>query len=108
MEVLDHTESAFERLICRDLIAAGWLGQDPDDGPLTDFKNYDATLGLYGEDLTTFVAETQSKAWQKLLALHGTEHNARVGLLKRVARQIDKQGTIEALRKGVSEKGVPL
>ena len=108
MAVLDHTESAFERLICREMISAGWEGEDPDGGPPTEFKSYDGALGLYGDDAIAFVMETQPKAWQKLLDLHGTVHNARVGLLKRIAAQIDKHGTIEVLRKGLSEKGVPL
>jgi type I restriction enzyme R subunit len=103
-----HTESAFERLIVRELVTqGGWLGEDAEGAP-TEHRGFDATLGLYPDDLISFVKDTQGKAWDKLVSLAGAEQNARVSLLKRVAGQLDKRGTVAVLRAGLSEKGVEL
>ncbi|MDA0181716.1 type I restriction endonuclease [Solirubrobacter phytolaccae] len=108
MSAAAHTESAFERLIVRDLVTnGGWFGEDTDGAP-TEHKNYDAALGLYPDDLIAFVKETQGKAWDALVGIAGSEQDARTSLLKRVGAQIDKRGTVEVLRAGLSEKGVQL
>jgi len=105
---IDHTEAAFERLIVREMVAAGWFGEDLDKGEPHDRENFDPELGLYTDDLIIFIAETQPKAWAKLIALSGTETKARQSLLRRVASEIDKRGTIQVLRKGLSDRGVKL
>ncbi|MEJ7894763.1 MAG: type I restriction endonuclease [Solirubrobacteraceae bacterium] len=106
MPAAAHTESAFEQLIVREMVSAGgWLGEVTDGAP-TEHLGYDATLGLYPSDLVAFVKDTQGKAWDKLVALAGSTHSAEVSLLKRVAAQLDKRGTVEVLRGGLSEKGV--
>src|SRR4051812_18067737 len=108
MATASHTESAFEKLIVRELVTSGgWLGEVTDGAP-TEHRNFDPTLGLYPEDLVAFVADTQSKAWDKLVALAGSHHNARTSLLKRVSAQLDKHGTVHLLREGLTEKGVAL
>ncbi len=108
MSAAAHTESAFEKLIVREMATSGnWLAEITDGAP-TDHKRYDATLGLYPQDLVAFVKDTQGKTWDTLVELAGSEHNARVSLLKRIAAQLDKRGTIEVLRGGLTEKGVPV
>jgi type I restriction enzyme R subunit len=109
VSVLDHTESAFEKLIVSELITAGgWDGEDPAAGLPTDYRNYDGSLGLYPNDLIAFVAQTQAKAWSKLTVLGGSEPNARTALLKRVADQLDRRDPIDVLRGGLNEKGIKL
>src|ERR1044071_2316028 len=99
MAAAAHTESAFERLIVRELVAPGrWLGEVTDAAP-TEHAGYDAALGLYPEDLVAFVRQTQGGAWDKLVAIGGSEQHARTSLLHRVAAQLDRRGTIEALRR---------
>ena len=106
MPAAAHTESAFEQLIVREMVSAGgWLGEVTEGTP-TEHLGYDATLGLYPSDLIAFVKDTQGKAWDKLVALAGSAHSAEVSLLKRVAAQLDKRGTVEVLRGGLTEKGV--
>lgn len=106
MATAAHTESAFERLIVRELVEpSGWLGEVTSAAP-TDHRNYDAQLGLYPGDLTAFVRDTQGRAWDTLVSLAGSERNASASLLKRVASQLDKRGTIDVLRRGLTEKGV--
>ena len=101
MSVVPHTEAAFEALIVSELTTSGgWLSGDP--------HGYDAELGLYPEDITGFVAETQPKKWQRLVSLAGSEQQARNGLVKRLAQQLDRHGTVHVLRRGFSERGVNL
>jgi type I restriction enzyme R subunit len=108
MTVLDHTEAAFEREIVEEMLTAGWKGETPVAGTApADHRGYDAELGLYPGDLIDFVKATQPKAWEKVLSMAGADDSvARQSLLKRVATQIDKRGTVEVLRKGVTERGV--
>ena len=108
MSAAAYTESAFERLIVREMVTAGgWLGEVADSAP-TEHAGYDAALGLYPEDLVVFVKATQGGAWDKLIAIGGSEQGARASLLGRVTAQLDKRGTIEVLRRGLTEKGVPI
>ncbi|MGI8946057.1 MAG: type I restriction endonuclease [Thermoleophilaceae bacterium] len=99
MTALDHTEAAFETLIVSALTADGrWVAGDPAD--------YDAQLGLYPADVVEFVGQTQPKNWAKLVPIAGGEAKARYSLLKRLAGQLDKRGTVEVLRNGFSERGI--
>ena len=99
MTPLDHTESAFERLIVSELTGpGGWDEGDP--------RSYDPQAGLYPDDALGFIVATQSKKWDKLVALAGGDAAARTSLLKRLASQLDKLGTVEVLRRGFSERGI--
>lgn len=82
-----------------------WLGEVTDGAP-TEHRGYDATLGLYPADLIAFLGDTQGHAWDKLVELVGSEQTA--SQLERVAAQLDSRGTIDILRGGLTEKGVPL
>ncbi|MEV4422746.1 type I restriction endonuclease [Patulibacter sp. NPDC049589] len=98
MSPLDHSESAFEALIVAELADAGWRTGDP--------KDYDAHLGLYADDVVAFVTATQPKAWNRLVKLAGGDAPARATLLKRLAAQLDKFGSVHVLRNGFAERGV--
>jgi type I restriction enzyme R subunit len=98
MPPLDHSESAFESLIVAELADAGWLTGDP--------KDYDPHLGLYADDVVAFVTATQPKPWSRLVKLAGGHDPARTALLKRLAAQLDKRGSVDVLRNGISERGV--
>lgn len=98
MPPLDHSETAFEALIVHELTDAGWLTGDP--------AEYNATLGLYPDDVIAFVTETQPKAWGRLVKLTSGAAPAQSALLKRLAAQLDKRGSVDVLRNGVSERGV--
>lgn len=94
-----HREADFEALIVSELTADGsWIGGDP--------HGYDSALGLYVEDVTAFVKQTQPKRWERLVGLAGGEQAAAASLSKRVASQLDKVGTVKVLRDGISERGV--
>ncbi|MDQ3648537.1 MAG: type I restriction endonuclease, partial [Actinomycetota bacterium] len=99
MATLDHTEAGFEALIVEHLASAGgWEEGAP--------GRYDQQLALYPDDLVAFVRDTQGKAWDRLAKHSGGEDGARQALLKRVAAQLSKRGTIDLIRNGVSEKGI--
>ncbi|PTL56137.1 type I restriction endonuclease subunit R [Paraconexibacter algicola] len=96
---IPSAEKDFEGLIVAELTGAGgWVAGDP--------KGYDAELGLYAEDVVDFLSETQPKTWERLHKLTGGETAARSAVLKRLAAQLDRAGTVDVLRKGFSERGV--
>jgi type I restriction enzyme R subunit len=97
--IVDHTEHAFEAEIVHELVAAGgWLAAQPTD--------YDASLGLLPGEVAEFLHATQPTKWAKIVALSGTEGKAEQSLLKRLAEQLGKRGTVDVLRRGITEKGV--
>ncbi|WP_369253360.1 type I restriction endonuclease subunit R [Geodermatophilus amargosae] len=90
-----HTESDFEAAIEVHLLAHGWRHGSPTD--------YDVPLGLDPVQLIDFVQETQPKVWAKLTEQHGSAVVAKV--VKRIADEIDAQGVVQVLRRGVKERG---
>jgi type I restriction enzyme, R subunit len=101
MTVVDHTETGFEKLIVREMIDAGWLGEYPTDEAPSDHRNYDARLGLYPADLVAFVKDTQPKKWERLVSVSGGDAQTGDALAKKVAAEIDRHNTIHVLRRGV-------
>ena len=99
MVTLDHTEAGFETLIVDHLTAVGGWAEGSAAG-------YDRQLGLLPTDLVSFVKDTQGKAWDKLVKFSGGEQQAADALLKRVAEQLSRRGTIELIRHGVKEKNI--
>jgi type I restriction enzyme R subunit len=68
--------------------------------------DFDVARGLDTAELFAFIAETQPKAWERLLAVHGGEAGARVQFADRLAKQLDERGTVDVLRRGVSDHGI--
>ncbi len=95
-----HLESAFEAEIVAHLTAHGWREGDR--------AAYRRDLGLHVGELLGFVRETQPEAWDKLVRLHGGEERAGQRLTKRVADELTSRGTIDVLRRGVVDLGVPV
>ena len=93
-----HTENRFEDEICAHLASHGWLY---DDG---DAARYDKARALFLPDVEAWVRETQPQAWEAL----GKRHGARAGeeLANRLRQQMDAQGTLEVLRRGVEMLGL--
>ena len=99
MVTLDHTEAGFETLIADHLTTVGGWAEG-------SAASYDRQLGLLPADLVVFVKDTQGKAWDKLVKFSGSEQQASEALLKRVAEQLSKRGTIDLIRHGVKEKNI--
>lgn len=102
---IDKSEAGFEKLIVREMLASGWLGDDPDGGNPTDYANFDAELGLYPEDLINFIQATQTNMWDRLVKTTGSEEKARIEVARRFSDEIDKRGTIDVLRRGLTIRG---
>jgi type I restriction enzyme R subunit len=93
-----HLESAFESEIVAHLVQHGWH-----QGDRTAYRR---DLGLDPTELLTFVQATQPQSWDKLVALHGSTDKAQQRLSKRVADELTSRGTIDVLRRGVTDLGV--
>jgi type I restriction enzyme, R subunit len=68
--------------------------------------DFDRVRGLDVSELFAFIAETQPKAWERLVAVHGGEAGARQQFADRLAKQIDERGTVDVLRHGVNDHGI--
>lgn len=64
---------------------------------------YDRTLGLYPQDLLDFVRDTQPQQWERLERIHKAKAGEK--FCKRVARELDRRGVVEVLRRGVEDLG---
>jgi type I restriction enzyme R subunit len=86
-----HREIHLEEDIVSHLTGNGWLEGDP--------KKYDRELALYPEDLIGWLRETQASEWEKLRANPDAER----GLLTRVAKLLDRDGSLAVLRHPLKE-----
>jgi type I restriction enzyme R subunit len=68
--------------------------------------DFDRGRGLDTAELFAFIAETQPKAWERLVAVHGGEAGAHQQFADRLAKQIDERGTVDVLRHGVNDHGI--
>ncbi|MCT1435938.1 type I restriction endonuclease subunit R [Brachybacterium paraconglomeratum] len=96
----NRIEAAFEENIETHLTTHGWRAAPP--------SSYDRDLGLFPDEVISFVQESQPKAWKQLVTRHGGESTARQRLVKVVADAIDHRGTISVLRGTVKDSGVAL
>ncbi len=93
-----HLEAAFEAEIVAHLVAHGWH-----QGDRTAYRR---NLGLDTGELFTFLGATQPENWDKLLALHGGADRAQQRFAKRLADELTSRGTVDVLRRGVTDLGV--
>ena len=93
-----HQESAFEGNIEAHLIGHGWHNLAP--------SSYEKGLGLFPDELITYMQESQPKAWEQLVVRHGGEAIAGQKFLKVVADALTHRGTISVLRGTVKDSGV--
>ena len=90
-----HHEKPFENYVVEKLIAQGWL--------LGDTSGYDKDYALYPEDLVAWLKDTQPAKWDRLVALNGDK--APKVLMDRLEKALEKQGTIQVLRRGFDIAG---
>lgn len=89
-------ERAFENAIEDSLLANGYHRDNPTD--------FDRGLAIQPTHIVDFVAATQPNEWKRLTAIHGSAVRERV--VHHVAQQLDKRGTLDVLRNGLSDRGV--
>jgi type I restriction enzyme R subunit len=68
--------------------------------------DFDRVRGLDTAELFGFIAETQPKAWERLVAVHGGPGGASQQFADRLAKQLDERGTVDVLRHGVNDHGI--
>ena len=100
MPDLAHYESTLEKLITEHLTDNGWL--------LGDKNNYDRGVGIDRTELFSFLVATQNTSLLKLYQLHGSEEKAKQKFIERLVKEIDNNGIIHVLRKGVTDLGVKI
>lgn len=89
-------EQVFQQDIIDHLVSNGWT--------LGESAGYDQKHAIYTEDLVAYLSETQSDQWDKFCKMHPKD--AETGLLRSVARQLDKKGTLHVLRNTIKDRGV--
>lgn len=94
-----HDEGHFEAVI------AGYLGANGWEASIGDA--IDHNLALHPEDLDVFLEATQQPALNQLSALVGGPGTAKAQIRARLAREIDQRATVDVLRHGVREHGIP-
>lgn len=94
-KIMDTSEKSFEAHIETVLTASGYRKRAP--------ENYNPESSLDEDMLFEFIYATQPKEWEKLKQQHGEEVKAK--FVYRLKQEIEKRGTLEVLRKGVSDYG---
>lgn len=90
-----HREKHFEAYIVDKLRAQGWR--------VGDTRHYDTERAMYPEDLVAWLEATQPKKWAKLQQDSASDPAG--ALMDRVAKVLEKDGTVYALRRGVTIAG---
>ena len=100
MPDIAHYESTLEKIIAEHLTDNGWL--------LGDKDNYDRGVGIDRVELFNFLEATQADSLKKLFQLQGSEEKAKQKFVERLVKEIDNNGIIHVLRKGVTDLGVKI
>ena len=90
-----HKENRFETEIVEYMTKNGWVEGSS--------KGYDVTLGLYKEDILSYIKQTQPQAYEKMQRREGARTDE--VLCKHVAKEMDKHGALHALRKEIKYIG---
>ena len=88
-------EQVFQQDIIDHLVSKGWM--------LGESAKYDQKHALYAEDLVGYLSETQPDQWEKFSRMHPKD--AETGLLRSVARQLDRKGPLHVLRNTIKDRG---
>lgn len=90
-----HQEKHFEAYIVAQLEKQGWL--------VGESTLYDTERALYPDDLVAWLEATEADKWAKLQQDY--PEDPRGALMDRLAKTLEKDGTVQALRRGFSIAG---
>jgi type I restriction enzyme R subunit len=98
MSPANYMEQDFEEHIEQHLVASGYQS--------VHYVKYNRKLCLLPEELVDFIKETQPNEYEQLQRQYGELTDQKIS--ERIAGVIQKNGVLEALRKGVKDRGVHL
>ena len=100
------TESGFEGAICASLVAVGGYLTPAKIGLIHDPpQDLDLSAGIDTAELFTFIGATQPEEWEKVRRSHSSPEEAQRAFVKRLANELDKRGTVDVLRHGLTYAG---
>ena len=100
------TEAGFEDAICASLTTAGGYLAPVKVGLAHDApQDLDLAAGIDTAELFTFIGATQNDEWDKVRRSHGAPEEAQRAFVTRLTKELDKRGTIDVLRHGLTYAG---
>lgn len=70
-------------------------------------SHYDRKLGIDTAELFAYIGATQGDRWNQLITRYGGDADtAQQGFVSRLASAIDERGTVDVLRRGLTDKGI--
>lgn len=102
-DVAGPTEHAFELAICASLVGPG--GYDAVKVGTAEPHDLDATLAIDTAELFIFIGATQTEEFDKVIRSHSSVDEAQRSFVQRLAKELDKRGTVDVLRHGIVYAG---
>jgi type I restriction enzyme R subunit len=104
--VTGPTEAGLETAICESLTSAGgYMGPAKVGNAQSGAPDLDRATGIDTAELFTFIGLTQPEEWEKVRRSHGSADEAQRAFLARLAKELDRRGTVAVLRKGITYAG---
>ena len=94
----DARETQFQQDIIQAMEAGGWR--------VGSSSSYDRRLAIYPEDVVGYFREAWPDRWETFARKHAVDPEG--ALIKAVARELDRAGTLEVLRHGFKVPGVKI
>jgi type I restriction enzyme R subunit len=91
----DALESTFQQDIIQALVSSGWQ--------IGTSSGYDREHALYPEDVVGFLSEGHPDQWAKFCKMY--PENPEGSILRNLAKELEKKGTLEILRKHFGDRG---
>ncbi|MCB9389070.1 MAG: hypothetical protein H6512_05685 [Acidimicrobiia bacterium] len=68
-------------------------------------RDLDAKVGIDTAELFAFIRATQGDEWEKVRKSHSTADEAQRAFVDRLAKELDRRGTVDVLRHGLTYAG---
>ncbi len=100
------SEAGFEDAICASLVDVGGYRSPVKAGASADAPgDLDPALGIDTAELFAFIGATQGDEWEKVRKSHTSPDEAQRAFVERLAKELDKRGTVDVLRHGLTYAG---
>lgn len=100
------SEAGFEDAICNSLVDAGGYLSPAKVGLTNEaVQDLDPASGICTAELFAFLGATQGEEWEKVRKSHSSPDEAQRAFVDRLTNELDKRGTVDVLRHGVTYAG---